>query len=65
MQKTNHKPIENPTKCEELWNSQETLPFVDYLVSIMNFVHFSIVSFSCCKIYQTELKPKFLARFIS
>jgi len=29
------------TKCEVLRTSQGTLPFVDWLVSILNFVHFS------------------------
>ena len=36
--------IENPTEREELRTLQETLPFVDWLVSILKFVRSSVVA---------------------
>jgi len=37
--------IENPTKCEVMRTSQETLLFADYLGWILDFVRFLAVSF--------------------
>ena len=42
-------PLRPSTKCEVLRASQETLPSVNYLVSILNFVAFQRSWFSSCK----------------